>query len=272
MARVRSRKVTVGLVKALAEWAKPDRNLALLEQVTRELEDAALDVLVTPECFLDGYMIREKKWTRARLRACSVCGPDDERVQRAAAVAQRLKCYLVLGVSQYGPGRVFRNVAYLIDRRGRHVGTYCKLHPDRPHAPGDELPVFGADFAAVGIVICADRRWPENIRCLRLKGAELVLNPSWGWHGEGNTVIMRTRAYENGIPVCFVHPMQALVCLPDGTVGAVLESNRPAVLVHELDLSRNVRGGDTLDRGSSHPVQNRRPDLYGPICERKRKR
>jgi len=72
MARRKSRKVSVGLVKILAEWAKPERNLRLLEDVTKGLASAKLDVLVTPECFLDGYMIHEqKKWTRANASCAS---------------------------------------------------------------------------------------------------------------------------------------------------------------------------------------------------------
>ena len=263
-----TRKVTVGLVKVLAEWGKPERTLQLLEEVTRGLERAGLDILVTPECFLDGYMVRkEKRWTRSRLAACAVSGPEHPWIRRAAAVAQRLRSYLIFGATERGPDRKFRNVAYLVDRKGRHAGTYHKVQAERPYEPGNDLPVFSTDFGTIGIVICADRRWPENIRCERLKGAELVLNPTWGWYGESNTIIMRTRAHENGIPVCFAHPLQSLICLPDGEVGAVLESNQPGVLVHEIDLKGNVPAKRTPNPASSHPIQNRRPELYGPICE-----
>ena len=268
MARRKSRKVTVGLVKVLAEWARPKRNLRHLEAVTEGLASAKLDILVTPECFLDGYMIRERqKCTRAKLRACSVSGPDDPLIRRAAGVGERLGCYMVFGATERGRNRSLHNVAYLFDRAGGHVGTYQKVHANRPYKRGDELPVFSTDFGTVGIIICADRRWPENIRVLRLKGAEIILNPTWGFYGEDNTAIMRTRAYENGIPVCFTHPSQSLICLPDNRVGAVLESNRPGVLVHEVDLSDNVSARKTPDRASSHPMQNRLPDLYGPICD-----
>jgi len=252
MPRRRSRKVTVGLVKAVARWGKPDRNLALLERATRGLEAARLDILVTPECFLDGYMVRDRKrCTRAKLKACAVSGPADERVRRAARVARSLGCYMVFGASELGSDGRFRNMAYLLDRRGEHVGTYQKVHTDRRYEPGGELPIFPTDFGVIGIMICADRRWPENARVLRLKGAELILNPTWGFYGDLNTAIMRVRAYENGVPVCFAHPRQAL---------------RPGVLVHEVDLKGNVPATNTPDRASSHPVQNRRPDLYGPIA------
>lgn len=260
------RMIKVAMVKAQFEWGDRAGNLRLLEELAGPLAKSKIDVLITPECFLDGYMIRDRsRCTRRKLLARSVTGPKDPMVRQIGRLAKRLKCYLVFGASEKDKNGTIRNAAFLLDRQGRHVGTYYKTHPCECYAPGDALPVFGTDFGTVGIVICADRRWPENIRCLRLKGAQIILNPTWGWWGEGNTVIMRTRAYENGIPVCFTHPQESLICLADGTVGAVLQSNQPAVLVHQIDLSRNENVKRTADKADSHPVQNRRPELYGPI-------
>ena len=121
--------------------------------------------------------------------------------------------------------------------------------------------------AAVGIVICADRRWPENIRCLALQGAQIILNPTWGFKGDLNTAIIRTRAYENGIPVCFTHPTQSLICDGRGEVVALLESSGPGVLVHDLDLAWKPAKPPKPDRAWSHPSTFRRPDLYGPIFD-----
>lgn len=159
------------------------------------------------------------------------------------------------------------NAALLLDRSGKCIGRYHKAHPCEFYEPGADLPVFETDFGVVGIVICADRRWPENMRVLRLKGAQIILNPTWGFYGEKNTCIMRTRAYENGLPVCFAHPHQSLICKSDDNVGALLESSEPGVLVHDIDLGENVPLRQTRDRASSHPIQNRRPELYGPLVE-----
>lgn len=262
------RPVRVAMVKAKSHWGDVRANVQLLEELAAPLAGRGADVLVTPECFLDGYMVRERdKCTPRKLAARCVAGPDDPMVRRAGRVARKLKSYLVFGASEKASDRVVRNAAYLIDRRGKVVGTYYKLHPCQFYTPGNELPVFDTDFGTVGIVICADRRWPENIRVLRLKGAEIVLNPTWGWHGDGNTAIMRTRAYENGIPVCFAHPEQALLCDARGNVAAVMESNQPGVLVHDVDLAENVEPKQTNDVSSGHPIQFRRPELYGPLAE-----
>ena len=262
----RSRAVRVGLIKAESAWGKPGENLEMMEDLLVGFEKRRLDVLISPEGFLDGYMVRDRKrCTPRKLARRCVRGPGDPLIRRVGRLAKRLRSWFVFGASEKDAAGVVRNAAYLLDRDGRPAGAYYKLHTCRFYTPGEALEVFETDFGKVGIVICADRRWPENLRCLRLKGAEIILNPTWGFTGDLNTAIMRTRAYENGLPVCFAHPRQSLICLPDGSVGAVLESSEPGVLVHEIDLRENVAEARTDERASSHPARNRRPELYGPI-------
>ena len=268
MSRKKLRMLRVAMVKAESKWGDVKANVKLLEDLAGPLARRKIDVLITPECFLDGYMVRDKKKCTARkLRASAVSGARDAGIRRVGRLARRLACYLVVGASENDRKGIVRNAAYLIDRKGTHVGTYYKIHTCEFYEPGDELPVFETDFGTVGIVICADRRWPENIRCLKLSGAEIILNPTWGFYGDLNTAIIRTRAYENGIPVCFTHPRQSLICVGNGDVAAVLESNEPDVLVHDLDLGRRPERGKKKDRAWSHPATFRRPDLYGPIVD-----
>ena len=260
------RIVRVAMIKAESAWGKLRANIELLEQLARSLCGQRLDVLITPECFLDGYMVREKQaCTRRRLLARCVTGHDDPLIRRAARLAKTLGVYIVIGASEKDGRGVIRNAAYLLDRQGGHVGTYYKVQPVKMYERGTDLPVFQTDFGKVGIIICADRRWPENIRCLKLKGAELILNPTWGFYNDLNTAIMRTRAYENSIPICFTHPCQSLVCLQDGSVGAILESAVPDVLITELDLAKNVSPGQTGAPAEDSPIQNRCPDMYGAL-------
>ena len=260
--------VRIAMVKAESKWGDVKANVKLLDELAAPLVGRRIDVLITPECFLDGYMVRDKKkCTVRKLKARAVSGAGDAVIRRVARLAKRLGCYVAVGASEKDRKGIVRNAAYLIDRDGTHAGTYYKVHTCEFYEPGNALPVFETDFGVVGIVICADRRWPENIRCMKLSGAEIILNPTWGFYGELNTAIVRTRAYENGIPVCFTHPRQSLICLGNGDVAAVLESNEPDVLIHDLDLGRRPEKGKKKDRAWSHPATFRRPDLYGPIVD-----
>ena len=104
-------------------------------------------------------------------------------------------------------------------------------------------------------MICADRRWPEVARTLRLQGARLILNPSYGMHHEANEWWMRTRACENQCFVAFAHPRVSFVAGPDGNLAAKRAEDTPGVLVCDLDLSQA--------REDNH-LADQRPELACP--------
>jgi predicted amidohydrolase len=90
-----------------------------------------------------------------------------------------------------------------------------------------------------------DRQLPETARILAVKGAQLIVVPAWGMAGEMNVVMMRTRAYENGVHVAFVHPKRCLIIDPDGTV-----------------IAQDTAAGDEIVSAS---ITLRDPGRHGPI-------
>lgn len=255
------------MIKAVPEEANLEANFQTLKRLSEPLAGKNVDVIVTPECFLDGYMVKNKKWSRDDLKANSEPGEQGKYLQQVKRLAIDLNCYFVVGFSECADGESIRNAACLFDRNGVVKGRYYKIHVNRPYTRGNDLPVFDCDFGRVGIVICADRRWPENIRVMRLKGAEVILMPTYGMHHEDNRMWMQTRAYENGIFVCFAHPNQSLITGPTGKVEAILESNIEDVLIHTIDLNQIVSLKTTANVGSSHPIQSRYPELYRTLVE-----
>jgi len=263
------RNVRVAMVKAVPVKADRESNWQTLQRLTAPLAKNNVDVVITPECFIDGYMVKNKNWSRDDLKDNAEPGESGEYVQRLKKLAADLKCYLVAGFSECVDGENIKNAAYLFDRNGQIVGKYYKIHTHHFYTRGDSLPVFHCDFGVVGILICADRRWPENSRILRLKGAEVILMPTYGMHHEENRMWMQTRSYENGMFICFAHPVQSLITSPSGKVEARLESNVEDVLVHDIDLNQVVPlKTDEANVASNHPIQNRYPELYEVLVER----
>jgi N-carbamoyl-D-amino-acid hydrolase len=83
------------------------------------------------------------------------------------------------------------NTAILVERDGRIIGRYRKIHlpghsEHLPAAPFQHLEkryfdvgnegfkVWRAFDAVVGMCICNDRRWPETYRVMGLQGAEII--------------------------------------------------------------------------------------------------
>lgn len=232
-------------------------------------------LLVTPECWLDGYASPDPESTRERLMTIAQPLGGSRYLEEVAALAREHHLWICFGFTLSERGLPF-NAAGLWNSDGGLVGIYRKAHlldHDLQYAPGDSLATWQSPWGRLGIIICADRRWPETVRVERLQGARLILNPSYGSHSDLNEAMMRTRAFENGCYIAFTHPEESLVTGPDGSIVAKEEatpasdSPSPAkpsswhLAVVDLDLSR------ADDHGH---LDHRRPDLYAPLVEPRR--
>jgi predicted amidohydrolase len=113
------------------------------------------------------------------------------------------------------------------------------------------------------MLICYDRQLPEPARILALKGAQILLVPSFGSYTDENgwnTVLMRTRAYENGVPVVFTHPFQSLLISHNGELRAVGGSNE--IVYYEVDTS---------PERYQNRFSNRRPETYQRLTSYERR-
>ena len=253
-----SDKVRLGLFSAMPEKWDLEANWRTFERTFLAHANESLDLVVTPECFLDGYAVSAKDWSQERFSKIAQEVGDSTYIARVRALAEKHKTAILFGFTENAGGRLY-NCALLVDRNGQITGHYHKTHlqdHDLRFSPGESLPVFDTAWGKTGILICADRRWPETVRVLRLKGAKLTLIPSYGmWHLD-NEWWMRTRSYENENFVAFVHPNVAFVADPKGQIIAKLQSNVPGILVCDVDLSRVT---DTKH------IRDRRPKLYEEI-------
>jgi omega-amidase len=252
-------RIRVAQIRVYPEKGKMATNHRKLMSVLREMEKAAeADVVVTPEGFLDGYVSTEPSVTPADMLNYAIDPPTSEYSVEVSAWARRNETWLVYGCTRREKDQVF-NTALIYDRRGSLVGMYDKLHlqkHDLKYSPGRHLNVYASDFGPFGVMICADRRWPETTRTLTLRGARVIFNPTYGMHGELNLCMMRTRSYENGIFIAFTHPGQSLITGPGGEIVCNEQDATRTFIVTEIDLSKAPanKGGHIADR---------RPDVYG---------
>ncbi len=252
----------LGLFTAMPVKWDLEGNWRVFERTLAAHSSEGIQLVVTPECFLDGYVTPAKDWTPERFAAIAQDAATSVYIKRLREMAARYKIYIIFGLTENRGGK-FYNTALLVDRAGNIAGRYSKTHlqnHDLRYAPGDDLPVFDTPWGKAGILICADRRWPETARVLRLKGARIVLIPSYGMWGLDNEWWMRTRAYENENFLAFAHPQVAFVADPNGAIAARLQSNVAGMLVCDVDLSRV---------SDKRHIKDRRPELYGEIVKPK---
>ncbi len=246
-------KIRVAQIKVYPDKGRMEANHTKLMNVFANIErDHEVDVVVTPEGFLDGYVSTEKSVTKDDMARYAIEPQTSRYASAVSDWARRNKVWLIYGCSRKAADGVF-NTALIYNRRGALVRMYDKLHLQRhdlKYTPGKHLDVYESDFGLFGVMICADRRWPETARTLTLKGARVIFNPTYGMHGELNLCMMRTRSYENGIFIVFTHPGQSLITGPDGAVVCNNRDKGQTYTVTEIDLSKAPAdtGGHIIDR------------------------
>jgi len=255
-----SDKIRVALIHAPPVVGDLAANWTTFERLARQAASQRADLCMSPECFLDGYAVQHANWDRNRLLEAGRTAAR-QYLPTAKDLAKELGIMLLVGMT-YTAGPRCWNSAFLIGGDGTQIGRYDKTHlldHDLRYDPGMDLPVFQTPFGPMGIMICADRRWPEAARVLRVRGARVILTPTYGMRHQKNEWWMRTRSYENECYICFAHPMQSFVANPKGDIQARRDSRQPGVLLAELDLSNMP----------TKMLDARRPELYGPLAQPK---
>ena len=254
-------RITIAQVRAVPEKGKLEANHRLLMRILGEVEKhPGVDVAITPEGFLDGYVATEKEVTPKDMARYAVDPANSLYVREAAEWARRSRCWLVYGCARREGGRVF-NSALIINREGRIAWTYDKLHiqtHDFKYAPGRHLSVYPSEFGPFGIMICADRRWPETVRTMALGGARVIFNPTYGMDNELNLCMMRTRSFESEVYIAFTHPRQSLITDPGGNVVLDDRDEGRRYSVTTIDLAQ----ADVRRASPSAHLRDRRTDVY----------
>lgn len=251
-------KIRVAQVKVYPSKGQMQDNHKKLTRILEDIErNHKADVVVTPEGFLDGYISTEKSVTKNDMFKYAI-NPSVSNYTRAVSKwANRNSAWVIYGCTRKAADRVF-NSALIYNRKGNLVGMYDKLHlqeHDRKYTPGAHLNTYQSDFGPFGVMICADRRWPETVRTLTLQGARVIFNPTYGMHADLNLCMMRTRSYENGIYIVFTHPGQSLITNHEGAVVCNNEDKTQTYTITKIDLSK------ALADKSGHLI-DRRPDVY----------
>ena len=194
----------------------------------------------------------------------SIPGPTTNSL---AEIARKWKMYIVACLGERDGHSVYCTCV-LLDRQGRIVGKYRKVHipreeTERGVAPGDAYPVFDTDFGRIGMMICFDLQYTLPARALAVQGAEIIFAPIWG----GNPVLAKARCIENQVYLVICgYDMASTIHDPWGNLLAEA-IERPAVAAVDIDLNR-PRPDPWLGNMRHRFFREIRPDIYVPGLER----
>jgi len=214
---------TVRVAGIVLKWIRADKeaNFRRAEPMIREAAAGGARIVVTTECFLDGYAIADKSIPLETYRALGEPIPNGPYFKRLATLADELNVHLVAGMLE-ADGDARRNTAVLLGPDGHLIGKYHKQklgHEHLRNTPGKASRVFAFPYGRAGLMICADRTEKEIVRRFCANGAEFLICPSGGMFGpKTNDPIVQSRSRENRIYIVFVHPAEFLVTGPDGSI------------------------------------------------------
>jgi N-carbamoylputrescine amidase len=207
--------ITVALLQMAACGSDQEANLSKGETYCRRAAAMGVDIALFPEMWNIGYSSYDLDGqnTRERWQAQAV-ERDGLFVSRFQSLAKELDMAIAITYLESWPDAP-RNSVSLIDRHGKNVLTYGKVHtcdfetPEAACTPGDDFHVCTLDTCRgevqVGAMICYDRESPESARILMLKGAELILTPNACTMEAHRIAQLRTRAYENMVGVALAN-------------------------------------------------------------------
>ena len=289
-------KVKIAAIQMACTEERED-NIARAEQFVYEAASQGANVILLPELFETPYFCQQKNYDFYFLAEKT---EENPAVKRFMQVAKNTGT--VIPVSFYEKyNNTFFNTVAMIDADGSLMGIYRKSHIPDDHfyqekfyfTPGDTgFKVWNTKFGCIGVGICWDQWFPEAARCMALMGADMLLYPTaiasepilecdsmphWQRAMQGHSAA-------NLIPVVAANRIGTEEVIPssenqyqsssltfygssfitDVTGEKVAQAGRDeeCIIYSETDLDENREF-----RQSWGVFRDRRPELYGKICE-----
>lgn len=95
--------------------------------VLQEVQAFQVDVVITPECFLDGYVVTEGQVTRENLVDYAVDPAKSPYIDAVSKWAAENGTWFVMGCTRFD-AKGACNTALILNREGRLAGVYDKVH------------------------------------------------------------------------------------------------------------------------------------------------
>jgi predicted amidohydrolase len=275
--------------------------VARMLDLMRQAKAEGCDLIVYPELALTTFFPR---WYHEDRSEADIWFERDMPNAATRPLFEQAKTFdmaMSFGYAELTPDGHHFNTSILIDKAGKLVGTYRKVHlpghaefdSERAHQhlekryfePGDlGFPVWRTLGGVFGMCICNDRRWPETFRVLGLQGVEMVMlgfnTPSANAQKTGEPAALRmfhhklslqAGAYQNSTWVVAVakagmedghHLMGGtMIVNPDGEVVVESKTEDDEIITWTCDLDATIFGKETVFDFARH----RRIEHYGPI-------
>ena len=269
-------KIEIALAQISSKRESKEANFQKIEKLTIKAKEQGADLVIFPEMSLTGYVVHDQVYELAE----TIPGPT---VEKAEMLAKKTGVHIIFGMpelSEKTQATVF-NTAVFVGPQGL-IGKYRKMYlpthsvfeEKRYFRPGYQAAVFQTDLGNVGLCICYDIFFPEVLRLIRLKGAQLIvcISASPAVRRSYFETLTCARAIENTAYVAYVNlagvqdGLQfwggSRLVSPNGDVVAKAKYDEEDFLTCEVDFS-DLRTAETFIPA----LRDLRPELFDKLKE-----
>lgn len=235
----------IAILQMQARAGNPDANLERIGAAARKAAAGGADLLVAPELAVTGYGAGEA------IRALAEPA-DGPALARLARISAETGIAIVAGFAEAADGAVWNSAAFIRGPEPAVVYRKSHLYADyerslfKPGTPAT-VTVHHAGLK-LGLLICYDVEFPENVRRLAQAGCALVVVPTALPQSDHSAFIARSmvpvRAFENQIFVAYANhcgsdPLYtyaglSIMAAPDGGVLAGAGETGEALLIADI--------------------------------------
>ncbi len=237
------------------------------------------DLVILPEMFNSPYDNQKfKEYAEDRI--------NSKTLKAISKAAEEFNIYIVAGSIPELDNDKLYNSSFVFNGDGEIIGSHRKMHlfdidipgkitfkESETLSAGNQIIVIDSDLCKIGVAICYDIRFPELLRLMALKGAELIVVPGAFNMTTGPAhweILIRARAVDNQLYIAAASPAKneelsyvaygnSMVVDPWGKTLARAGSNEE-IIYADIDLSRIKELREELPL-----LKNRREDVYSTV-------
>lgn len=158
---------------------QPDTMVKKVLEHLKGIEPYIPDVICLPESFYNSNTDIGGKFTIEQR-----INKSEEVLNQFSDFSKKNNCYTICSVDTPAGHGMFYISAVVIDRQGKRIGAYHKIHPTADEIKNGVMPgplfqpVIQTDFGKIGVQICFDVLWDDGWEMYRKQGAEIIFFPS----------------------------------------------------------------------------------------------
>jgi predicted amidohydrolase len=281
-----------------------DYNLSVIKKLAGIAASKGAQAIAFHECSITGYSFA-RNLSKLQMLDIAEFIPDGPSIKKLQEIAAEFNITVLSGLFEKDTEDKLYKAYVCVDKNGL-VAKFRKLHPFiNPHlTPGNEYVIFDLHGWKCSILICYDNNIIENVRAVKLLGADIVfmphvtmctpstrpgagfVDPALWENREADPTTLRqefdglkgrawlmkwlpARAYDNAIYAVFSNPM--------GMDDDQLKNGCSMILDPFGDIIAECRTFDDdiaialitpdklTDAGGYRYIKARRPELYGDI-------